>query len=97
MNVWRPLIDSRSDHETIPCGVPESLRSEGCAPRRTRAASGDHSFSDCALYCERSLRITCGLAQATGLRIGRLLLSCRSSFICALGVRGLPRSLAMEY
>ena len=50
MNVWRPLIDSRSDHETIPCGVPESLRSEGRAPRRTRAASGDHSFSDCALF-----------------------------------------------
>ncbi len=41
--------------------------------RRTRAASGDHSFPDCALYRERCLRSTGGLAEATGSRVGRLL------------------------
>src|SRR6266404_6364529 len=94
MNDWRPLIDSRSDHETIPC-VRESVRSEGRAPRRTRAASGDHSFPDCALYHERCLRSAGGLAEATDSRVGRLLQSCRSSANGALGDRDRPRSLAM--
>jgi len=40
----------------------------------TAGAPGTYNyFSDCALYCERCLRSTCGLAQATGFRIGRLL------------------------
>jgi hypothetical protein len=41
---------------------PESLRSEGRAPRGTRAASGRHSFSDCVLYRERAKSILPGIA-----------------------------------
>src|SRR5713101_10038085 len=67
----------REHYETISRGFHESLRSEGRAPRGTRAASGHHSFSDCALYSERCLRVTGGLAQATDPRIGRLLQSPR--------------------
>src|SRR5216684_7562251 len=62
----------REHYETISRGFCESLRSESRAPRRPRAASGHHSFSDCALYSERRLRVTGGLAQATGFCIGRL-------------------------
>ena len=65
----------REHYETISCGFafPESLRSEGRAARGTRAAPGPHSFSDRALYSERGLRVTGGLAQATAFCNGRLL------------------------
>src|SRR6266480_547268 len=70
---------AREQYETISCGFPfsESVRSEGRAPRRPRAASGHHSFSDCALYSKRCLRSPGNLAQATDSRIGRLLQSPR--------------------
>src|SRR5438034_8177120 len=67
----------REHYETISRGFHESLRSEGRAPRRTRAASSHHSFSNCALYRERCLRVTGSLAQATGFCNGRLLQSPR--------------------
>src|SRR4029077_9445734 len=95
MNDWRPLIGSRSDHETIPCGFSESLRSEGRASSGTRSASGHHSFSDCALYSERRLRGTGGLAQATGFCNGRLLQSPRRRADRPIGDRHWPGSVAM--
>ena len=76
-------------------GFHESLRSEGCAPRRACTASGHYSFSDCALYCERCLRVTGGLAQATAFCNGRLLqsLGCRAD--PPISDRYRPGSVAM--
>ena len=76
-------------------GIPESLRSEGCAPRRTRPASGHYSFSDCALYRERCLRVTGDLAQATAFCNGRLLQSPRRRVDRPIRNRHWPGSVAM--
>jgi hypothetical protein len=88
---------AREHYETISRGFPfaESLRSEGRAPRGTRAASGHHSFSDCALYSERRLRGTGNLAQATGFCIGRLLQSPRRRADRSIGDRHWLGSVAM--
>src|SRR5438552_8294806 len=85
----------REHYETMSRGFHESLRSEGRAPRRPRAASGHNSFSDCALYSERCLRVTGGLAQATGFCIGRLLQSPRRRANSPPGDRHRLGSLAM--
>ena len=84
-------------YETISCGFafPESLRFESRAPRGTRAASGPHSFSDRALYSERGLRVTGGLAQATGFCNGRLLQSSGRSADRPIGDRHWLGSVAM--
>src|SRR6266404_6941265 len=69
----------RQQYDTISRALPfpESLRSEGRASSGTRSASSHYSFSDCAFYSKRCLRVTGGLAQATGFCIGRLLQSPR--------------------
>src|SRR5438309_11393995 len=97
MNDWCPLTKppKRQRYETISRGFHESLRSEGRAPRGTRAASGHHSFSDCALYSERRLRGTGGLAQATGFCNGRLLQSPRRRADRPIGDRHWLGSVAM--
>src|SRR6266536_848821 len=75
MSDWCALTSPSNPqrYETISRGFHESLRSEGCAPRRACTASGHYSFSNCALYSERRLRVTSGLAQATAFCNGRLL------------------------
>src|SRR5205809_7916337 len=85
----------REHYETISRGFPESVRSKGRAPRRARAASGYHSFSDCALYGERRLRGTGSLAQATGFCFGRLLQSPRRRAHHPAGDRHRLGSVAM--
>src|SRR5437870_4156874 len=82
-------------YETISRGFHESLRSEGCAPRRACTASDHYSFSNCALYHERRLRVTGGLAQATAFCNGRLLqpTGCRAD--SPISDRYRPGSVAM--
>ena len=90
-----PLSASAMCYETVFCGFPESFRCEGRAPRGTRSASGHHSFSNRALYRERCLRVTGGLAQATASCNGRLLqpAGCRADHpVCN---RHRPGSLAL--
>src|SRR6266404_9990110 len=97
MNDWCPLTTppKRQRYETISRGFHESLRSEGRAPRGTRAASGHHSFSDCALYGERPLRGTGCLAQATGFCNRRLLQSTGRRADRPIGDRNRLGSVAM--
>src|SRR5436190_22612574 len=72
---WKKRQKWREHYETISRGFSfsESVRSKGRAPRRSRAASSHHSFSDCALYRKRRLLGIGHLGLCTESRIGRLL------------------------
>src|SRR6478736_6996643 len=85
----------REHYETISRGFHESLRSEGCTPRRACTASGHYSFSDCAIYRKRHLRDPRDLAQATGSSIGRILQSPRRRADRPIGDRHWLGSVAL--
>src|SRR6266513_3468827 len=82
-------------YESFSRGFLESFRSESCAPGRTCAASGYHSFSDWVIYCKRRFRATGRLAQAANFRNGRLLQSAGGRNNHSIGTRYRLWSLAL--
>src|SRR5438128_806415 len=97
-------------YELTFCSVAKSFRCESRASPGARAASGDYSFSNCALYREHFLRGNGGLAEATGSRNGGLLQSAGSrvddpvcnrdwsgSLALATGRRGNKREFTAAY